>query len=268
MGGIILFGRDRQAHVPDAWIQAGCFAGAGRAEIRDRAEYREYPVRAIEAAIAFVERNTRMGSEIAQLKRRDLPAVPPAALREALVNAVVHADYSQRGAPIRVAVFDDRVEIENPGILLPGLTVEELREGVSRLRNRVIGRVFKELGLVEQWGSGIQRMSAACAAAGLPAPEFTELALRFRVVLRTISIAAPVADPIEQRILGFLDAPEGRSTAEIAAHISLTTRVAQHRLARLAERGIAVVIGSGPRDPRRRWFLGRQPETRSPEGKS
>jgi hypothetical protein len=50
------------------------------------------------------------------------------------------------------------VEVENPGILLPGLTVEELRDGVSRVRNRVLARVFKELGLIEQWGTGVQRM--------------------------------------------------------------------------------------------------------------
>ncbi len=254
MGGIILFGRDRLAHLPDAWIQAACFAGTDRSRFQDRAEYREYPVHAIEAAIAFVERNTRMGTEITQVKRRDLPAVPPAALREALVNAVVHADYAQRGAPIRAAVFDDRVEVENPGILLPGLTIEELREGISRLRNRVLGRVFKELGFIEQWGSGIQRMSAACAAAGLPPPELAEVGLRFRVVLRTVPATAPVTDPVEQEILAFLDTPDGRSTAEVSAQVGLTKRATQHRLARLAERGLAVAIGSGPQDPRRRWF--------------
>ena len=88
------------------------------------------------------------------------------ALREAIVDSAVHADYAQRGAPIRVAVFDDRVEIENPGLLPPGLTVEDLRRGVSKLRNRVMGRVFQELGLIEQWGSGIQRSERR---AGTPA---------------------------------------------------------------------------------------------------
>jgi predicted HTH transcriptional regulator len=255
IGGVILFGRDRLARVPDAWIQAGCFAGKDRATLADRAELREYPVRAIESAVRFVERNTRTGAEIGRLKRRDVPTVPPAALREALVNAVVHADYSQRGAPIRIAIFDERIEVENPGILLPGLTVEDLREGVSRLRNPVLGRVFKELGLVEQWGSGIQRMTGACVGAGLPAPEFTELALRFRVTLWTVPVAAPATDALDDQILDFLETPAGRSTAEIAAHIGLTTRATQHRLARLVDRTLVLAVGSGPRDPRRRWFL-------------
>src|SRR5579871_4917823 len=100
----------------------GRFAGTDRTELVDRAEVTSYPIVALEQVVSFVERNTRLGMSIGRLKRRDAPAVPPAALREVLVNAVVHADYALPGAPIRVAVFDDRVEIENPGILLPGLT--------------------------------------------------------------------------------------------------------------------------------------------------
>jgi ATP-dependent DNA helicase RecG len=86
------------------------------------------------------------------------------------LNAIVHADYAQQGAPIRIALFDDRIEIENPGLLPFGLTIEDIMQGVSKLRNRVIGRAFHELHLIEQWGSGIQRMTAACQEAGLEAP--------------------------------------------------------------------------------------------------
>ena len=253
-GGILLFGRERLARFPDAWLQVGRFAGTDRTDLADRAELTSYPVLAIEQAIGFVERNTRLGMTVGRVRRHDLPAVPPAALREALVNAVVHADYAQRGAPIRVAVFDDRIEVENQGILLAGLTIDEMRDGVSRVRNRVLARVFKELGLIEQWGTGVQRMFAACAAAGLPAPELAELGFRFRVTIRTERVAKAALDAVEERIVAFLRAGDGRSTAEIAAHVGLSTRATQHRLARLTERGLIVVVGSGPRDPRRRWF--------------
>lgn len=258
VGGLLLFGRDRLARFPDAWIQAGRFAGTDRTDLVDRAELTGGLVPAVGQAVQFVERNTRLGMTIGRVRRRDLPAVPPMALREALVNAVVHADYAQRGAPIRVAVFDDRVEVENPGILLPGLTVEELREGVSRVRNRVLARVFKELGLIEQWGTGVQRMLAACSAAGLPEPAFAEVGLRFRVTIPTDPIAPAAFDAVERRIVDFLAAGEGRSTAEIAKHAGLSTRAIQHRLASLSERGVVVVVGSSPRDPRRRWFSSRR----------
>ncbi|MDR2215951.1 MAG: helix-turn-helix domain-containing protein [Nevskiaceae bacterium] len=253
IGGMILFGKDRLAHFPDAWIQAGYFASQDKSRLVDQAELRDYPVLAIEQAIRFVERNTRMGADFGQLRRRDLPSVPPVALREVLVNAVVHADYAQRGAPIRIAVFDDRIEVENPGILLPGLTIEEIRDGVSRLRNHVIARTFKELRLIEQWGSGIQKMLSACADAGLPTPEFVEIGLRFRVILHTKRVHRPTVDAIEQRLLTFVHVPEGRSTADIAAHIGLTLRATQLRLNKLRDKGLVIAMGSGPKDPRRKW---------------
>lgn len=80
---------------------------------------------------------------------------PLSVLREVVINALVHTDYSQRGAPIRIAFFDDRIEVENPGILLPGMTIEDMKSGVSKIRNPVIARIFRELKLMEQWGSGV-----------------------------------------------------------------------------------------------------------------
>jgi predicted HTH transcriptional regulator len=97
-------------------------------------------------------------------------------------------------------------------------------------------------------------MFTACETAGLPAPEFAEMGFRFRVTLRTERIAEPVLDRVEVRILAFVRSGAGRSTAEIAKHAGLSTRATQHRLAALAERSLIVVVGSGPRDPRRRWF--------------
>jgi predicted HTH transcriptional regulator len=122
----------------------------------------------------------------------------------------------------------------------------------------VLARVFKELGLIEQWGTGVQRMISACTGAGLPEPELAEVALRFRVTIRTEPIAPAAFDPVERRIMDYVAAGNGRSTADIAAHAGLSTRAIQHRLSALAERGLLVVVGSGPRDPRRRWYVARK----------
>ena len=80
--------------------------------------------------------------------------------------------------------FDDRIEIENPGVLIPGMSFADLPRGISRLRNRVISRVlFRELGLIEQWGSGTPVILEEAASQHLPLPLFEELGLRFRVTL-------------------------------------------------------------------------------------
>lgn len=181
--------------------------------------------------------------------------MPLVAIREAVVNAVVHADYAQRGAPIRLSVFDDRVEVENPGLLPFGLTFEDILAGVSKLRNRVIGRVFKELGLIEQWGSGIGRMRSVCRDQGLPEPRFEEIGRHFRVTLYKTPAAGQTADAVELEILGALAGGLGRTTAEVARVIRRTPRATRTRLLGLIARGLVREVGTGPRDPRRKYYL-------------
>lgn len=254
VGGIILFGRDRERVFPDAWIQAGRFAGNDRRKIMDRMEIHSMPITAVEEAVGFVEKHSLHGAEIGRVRRKDVWNLPPIAVREAVVNAVAHADYSQRGAPIRIAIFDDRLEIENPGLLPFGITVEDLHRGISKLRNRVIGRVFHALGLVEHWGSGIQRMTASCQDVGLSAPLFEEIGTRFRVTISTKRVSPAAIDETDQAILTFLTDGDGYLTNQIAKAINLTPRATRTRLARLVGRGLVQEIGTGPQDPRRRYF--------------
>jgi predicted HTH transcriptional regulator len=259
VGGVLLFGRDRERHFPDAWIQAGRFEGTDRRRILDSAEIRSLPVPAVDETIAFVRRNTSREAVIGAVRRVDRWTFPAVALREAVVNAVVHADYSQRGAPIRVAVFDDRLEVENPGLLPFGLTVEDIRRGVSRLRNRVIGRVFHELGLIEQWGSGIQRMTAACREAGLDEPLLEELGGRFRVTLSRQRQGQPLLDLVDRAILDALEADDGLSTSAIARIVGRSPRATRTRLAALVERSLIVEVGRGANDPKRRYYRSQTP---------
>ena len=250
VGGVLLYGQDRLAHFPDAWIQAGRFDGLDRSRIANHAELTMPLPEAIPAAIAFVERHTERGFEIGPVRRHTRRALPPLAVREAIINAVTHADYSQHGAPIRVAVFDDRVEVENPGLLPFGLTIEDLPRGVSKLRNRVIGRVFHELGLIEHWGSGAQRMIASCQQAGVPVPIWEEVGTRLRVTMSTEPVEAPTPDPVDQAILDLLESGD-LNTSEIASAIGRSTRATRTRLSKLVDQGRIAAIGKGPQDPRR-----------------
>jgi len=192
--------------------------------------------------------------KIGAVRRTERPNLPPVAVREAIVNAVAHADYAQRGAPIRVSLFDDRFEVESPGLLPLGLVVEDLHRGISKLRNRVIGRVFHELGLIEQWGSGIQRMTAACHEAGLGPPVLEEIGTRFRVTLPLARVAPGASDAKDRAILAALKNGEGRTTAQIAVAIGLTPRATRTRLASLVSKGRVREVGTGPQDPKRRYY--------------
>jgi len=254
VGGIVLFGNERLTHFPDAWIQAGRFAGKDKSKLIDRTNLQMPLVDAIYAAAAFIEKHTRTGTDIGAVKRIDNFALPPAVTREALINSIVHCDYSQHGAPIRLSIFDDRIEIENPGLLPFGLTLDDLHHGVSKLRNRVIGRVLNELGLVEQWGSGAQRMISGCKENGLPEPRWEEIANRLRVTLALSPINPVSIDGRDDQILGLLAANDGLSTSEIAHAIELSARATRSRLVKLVARKLVVEVGTGPRDPKRKYY--------------
>jgi predicted HTH transcriptional regulator len=184
-GAVLLFGKERERDFPDAWVQCGRFRGVDKVEIFDQAEIHEHLPDAVTAIELFLKKHAFKGAQFGAMRREDVWSIPLTILREAIVNALVHSDYSQRGSPIRIAFFDDRIDIESPGLLLPGMTVEDMKSGVSRIRNPVIARVFRELGLIEQWGSGIKRIFAEAARLGLPEPQVMETAagVRLRVLL-------------------------------------------------------------------------------------
>ena len=129
------------------------------------------------------------GADFSEIRRKDVWSIPIGILREVVINALVHADYSQRGAPTRIAFFDDRIKVENPGILLPGMTIEDMKQGVSKIRNSVIAGIFRELGLIEQWGSGVRRIFKEAEEQKLPEPQIVEIGMRIRFIV-------PLAEPL------------------------------------------------------------------------
>ncbi len=136
----------------------------------------------------FLKKHAMRGADFSEMRRKDRWSIPINILREVVINALVHADYSHRGTPIRIAFYDNRIEVESPGLLLPGLTVEDMKQGISQIRNPVIARVFRELDLIEQWGSGIPGIFREARTNNLPEPIIEELAgrVRFTVLLPEI----------------------------------------------------------------------------------
>jgi predicted HTH transcriptional regulator len=97
-----------------------------------------------------------------------------------IANAVSHRSYLDP-AKVQVAIYDDRLEITSPGMLIGGVTIEDLKSGCSRPRNRGIVSALTYMKIIEQWGSGIPKMISACRKAGLPEPELKEMGGSFRV---------------------------------------------------------------------------------------
>lgn len=118
---------------------------------------------------------------------------PELACREALVNAIAHRDYSEEGRGIEIYVFDDRMEIRNPGALLSSLRIEDLLrlEGAHQSRNANIARVLRELGYMQELGEGVRRMFELMRFSELTPPEIVSDSQSFRVTLRYRTIYSP-----------------------------------------------------------------------------
>lgn len=102
-------------------------------------------------------------------------ALPPEALREILLNAIIHRDYSSPSGYVAIAVFDDRVEVISSGLLPPGITVEMLSgPHLSSLRNPRIAGTFQRIGAIEAWGRGTNRVIDECRSYGLEPPSAGE----------------------------------------------------------------------------------------------
>lgn len=114
--------------------------------------------------------------------RQDIYEIPPDAIRELIVNAMVHRSYLDHGT-IQVAVYDNRLEITSPGKLPMGQTMERMKEGYSKIRNEALAHAFAYMNLIEHWGSGIPRIIDKVKAAGLREPEFIggEVDLRINI---------------------------------------------------------------------------------------
>lgn len=163
-----------------AKIQCALFKGENRAVFIDRREFGGPVYTQIYEAYRFVLKHINLGATIDGIIRKDRYELPPESIREAIINAVCHRNYLDHSC-VQVAIYDNRVEITSPGMLYGGLTVEQAMSGRSKIRNVCIAEVFSRMGIIEQWGTGFQRMMQGCRTYGVQDPEVIDMGDSLRV---------------------------------------------------------------------------------------
>ena len=188
----------------------------------------------IDSATDYVMASMRKGSLIRGVTRQDIPEYPEVALREAIVNAVAHRDYSNfvRGSHIQVRMFADRLEVQNPGGLYGGVTVDELKEGQST-RNRLLVQLMEDVHIVENRGSGIDAMLDAMQKANLQPPRFEDRRTSFLVVLYNTPI---ISD--EERILAYVREHGSIKRADCQELLGVDEIKAKYVLRKMKEAGL------------------------------
>jgi ATP-dependent DNA helicase RecG len=218
----------------------------------------------VEEAVAAVLRNTSVRSFVEGTGRRDVYDYPVEALREAIINALIHRDYStySRGTPVQIVLYADRLTIANPGGLFGAVTEDDLGgEGVSSTRNPVLVKLLQDVHLpdsdrtvCENRASGIPTMLRELRRAGSALPQFLNRIIRFKVVLPRHALLAPetvswieglgVTGLSAAQQMALAQLREGQAvTNQTMRNLGLDGRRATTELTDLVARGLAVKVG-------------------------
>jgi ATP-dependent DNA helicase RecG len=259
---VVLFGRQMLPQFPQCSLRMARFRGTTKTEFLDQRQLDGHAFLLLEEADLFLRRHLPVAGRIEAgvMERKDQPLFPPLALREALVNALCHRDYSILGGAVNVAIYDDRLEITSSGLLPPGITVADLkREHVSQPRNPLIAEVFFRRGLIERWGRGTQRIVELCRRAGQLEPDFEEQAGNVVVRFHLSQYTPPMRvshDLSERQRKLLLILSDGRERAFPAVYQTLENppgeRTVRSELRTLSDLGL---VGSRGRGKFARWWL-------------
>ena len=195
--GMLLFGSNAGRFLPQSGIRAVCFAGEESDYAARADEVIKGPIvplgssdgsitetGVVDRAVDFVRRNTGVTSHLEGARRVDSRDYPDDAIREVVVNSLVHRDYSIEGTDVMLSLFSDRLELQSPGKLPNTVTVDAMRSGVRYSRNQTLVNVMRDYGYVDARGMGIRsKVIPSMAAHNGTEPEFVEDAHRLTVRL-------------------------------------------------------------------------------------
>jgi ATP-dependent DNA helicase RecG len=207
VAGLLLFGKKPQEFNPlfQARLKAARFAGNEPVNFLDQTEFTGPIPILIEEGLRFARRNTRHPLVIdpartGSARAEQLDEYPEVALREVLTNALCHRDYFIK-RPVYLKIFDNRVEVENPGGLYQRSRIEEVR-GYHITRNPTLSDALHVLGFVEQFGTGLYRIERTMSEVGLPVPQYNYRIDSFQITLfgpGSVEQLAEVVSPTELR---------------------------------------------------------------------
>lgn len=238
-------------------IQCGLFKGKDRAYFADRKEFDGSIQNQVDAAYQYVLEKINMGMQIQGIYRQDVYELPTDSVRELIANAVAHRSYLEPGN-IQVAIFDDRLEVTSPGMLLNNVSIKKMMEGYSKPRNPAIANAFAYMKIIEKWGTGIPRIFRECREYGLPDPELIDFDGDFRVNMyrnTAIDYSPRVNDrvndkvndrvnEIEEKILKFIDNDPAITITQLSMELELSRKTIAAKLKILKEKKMIERVGS------------------------
>jgi len=244
-------------YYPHCMVKCAKFKGVTMELFLDKKEYSGSIFDILENSLNFILNHINLRAEIKGLYRTDTYEIPIVALREALINALIHRDYINQGRDIKVGIYDDIVNIVSCGSYPNSISQADIENGRSDARNRVIANVFKELGLIEQWGSGIARIKSSCLEVGLKEPKIREMNdfvdVEFyrpdnQTVVKPSDTVGKVSDnlmPQEEKIIQYFDEHKRVVSKEVEKLLGIKESRTRELLKSMVDRGLIERLGRG-----------------------
>ena len=233
-------------------LKIAIFEGKEKGIFKDRKEFKGSLLKQITDAFKYIDLINKTQATFEGLIRKDERDYPVEAIREALLNAVVHREYSF-GASTLINIYEDRVEFLSLGGIVSGLSLEAVMLGVSQSRNEKLADVFYRLHLIEAYGTGIQKILLNYKNYNLK-PVFKAETGAFQVILPNIHYQSKIEEKIEKqplvladeykKIINFLEY-EKKTRKEIQEYIGLSQSKVITMLRELLSLGLIVKIGNG-----------------------
>ena len=230
-------------------IKAAVFEGSTKAIFKDRFEFSGSLLKQMKDVYSFLNRYNRTNSEITGLKRTDTREYPEIAIREALLNSIVHKEYSYSSSTL-ISVFDDKIEIVTIGGLTKGLNEDDIMLGVSILRNRNLANIFYRLKLIEAYGTGIPKIIESYNEYNVK-PKIEISSNAFKITLpntladkSSAKLEIKLSDK-EYLIVNMLKENEYIKRTDIEKNLSISSSMAIKLLRNMVENSIIEKLGKG-----------------------
>jgi ATP-dependent DNA helicase RecG len=249
-GGVLFFGTSPENFFEKAVVRCVAFEGDTKVQIIDDKIYGGPLMRQYNQAMQWLKGKLDVRYEIqGGGPRKEFLEIPQTVFKEAIINALSHRDYYDKGARITVELFDDRVEITNPGGLVSAISSKDFGT-LSHSRNPLVFGLFERVDMVEQIGSGIGRIRDEMNQAGLPSPEFktegmfTVVVKRPRKDFTTGKTREKAREKTREKIIRLIQEKNDITTAELAYEIGVTVKGIEYHISKLKIDGIIKRIGS------------------------
>lgn len=241
---LLFFSKDPQSHYPYSLIKLVRFDGNEPIKVIAYEEAKGALPEIIDQANNFIKRFMTKEFKIEGLQREDIPFIPQEAIREAIINAVAHRDYFNKNET-QLSIFDDRIEITNPGGLPDGMSPNLLGK-LSVQRNPAIYQVLKDYGYMEGIGSGYSKIFRLISSAGLVKPEYISAKEFFRIIFLNKK-ESPVISGLNERqskMLNYIKEKKKIKSKEYAHLTKITLPTAISDLKKIEKLGYIKKVGS------------------------